>query len=298
MKKRLPIKDEFFRECEVLQLNDFNESIKATWLKLGKRFETKIDYDSLATELDIFEWNFQGIQESFKSKRASNIEFWENLRDEYQNICDLALIIITLPYSTVSIERTFSILRQIRGTERNRLSEESLEACLFMHQTLGDTSLFTWSDDLINNYSKMWHSVQESEKLPNRDSEPHLNNHSQQENSQSENSGTQIVGNGRGSETQVISNILESQNSSKSKSSRRFQAVRRKAEMPLQRDKDSGNPLKKMKLTFDVPVRDDISFESIQREETQEQGVQNDDNDMNDRSRDKSGRAEDECDDC
>ena len=57
------------------------------------------------------------------------------------------MIILTLPYSTVSIERTFSVLRQIRGFERNRICEDSLEACLLVHQTIGCNDEFRITDE-------------------------------------------------------------------------------------------------------------------------------------------------------
>jgi len=74
---------------------------------------------------------------------------------EYPNLSKLALIVLILPYSTVSIERTFSVLKQIRGVERNRLCQDSLEACLLAHQALGGSHQFDITDDLFDQYSKM-----------------------------------------------------------------------------------------------------------------------------------------------
>lgn len=88
----------------------------------------------------------------------------------------MALIILVLPYSTVSIERTFSVLRQIKGTERNRLCESSLEACLLIHQTYGETYQIN-INDLCEKYDDIWNEEAKNhdELMPNQnDSSPKI----------------------------------------------------------------------------------------------------------------------------
>ena len=88
----------------------------------------------------------------------------------------MALIILVLPYSTVSIERTFSVLRQIKGTERNRLCESNLEACLLIHQTYGETYQIN-INDLCEKYDDIWNEEAKNhdELMPNQnDSSPKI----------------------------------------------------------------------------------------------------------------------------
>lgn len=166
MKFYLPFHDEILGSCEVLQLKSMDELNQKRWLVLAKNFSKKIDYSAFITELDIFKWNFGDIQNSFQLQKSQPTRFWENTALEYPNLGKLALIVLTLPYSTVSIERTFSVLRQIRGTERNRLCNDSVEACILVHQALGAYELEI-TQDLLDHYNKMW--IQDQKPVSNED---------------------------------------------------------------------------------------------------------------------------------
>ena len=110
MKLKLPYENEVLECCEVLQLKNLDENNEKKWIKLAKHFKSKIDFGAFTTELDIFKWNFEDIQNDYKVLRTQPAKFWTTMLSEYPNLGKLAMI-LTLPYSTVSIERTFNVLR-------------------------------------------------------------------------------------------------------------------------------------------------------------------------------------------
>jgi len=48
-------------------------------------------------------------------------KFWEMKKSKFKILAGIAIKCLTLPYSTCGVERTFSMLNDIKTTRRNRL---------------------------------------------------------------------------------------------------------------------------------------------------------------------------------
>jgi hypothetical protein len=79
--------------------------------------------------------------ESESSKNPSFLNQWRPYASRFPITFKLARAIQVLPYSSVSIERKFSELTDIKTLKRNRLSAENLQACLFVKQEYKDEDL-------------------------------------------------------------------------------------------------------------------------------------------------------------
>jgi len=149
MKIQLPFNEEILKDAQVVFLKEFD---KEKWLRLQSRFTNILSTDKMracfCNELDSLEYRFEEIQSEIKAKKKSPLESWANYEEEYPNICILAKAILTLPHSTVSVERIFSNIKDIKTIKRNRLTVENLEACVLCYQNIGKKS-FIFADNLV-----------------------------------------------------------------------------------------------------------------------------------------------------
>lgn len=61
------------------------------------------------------------------------MKIWEAIRDFYPPcLKDAALVLTSLPPTQVSVERLFSALKILKSDRRSRLSEDILDAMLFL----------------------------------------------------------------------------------------------------------------------------------------------------------------------
>lgn len=115
-------------ENEQLKLQAENASLNLNWLKIrnSPKVET-MNYDLIITEEN--------------EKDPSFLYQWRPFASKFPLTYKLACAVQVLPYSTVSIERKFSQLTDIKTLKRNRLSVENLQACLFVKQEFKDEKL-------------------------------------------------------------------------------------------------------------------------------------------------------------
>ena len=164
MRERIPFDDDFLESCEALKMKTID---KSSWQKLASKLKPIIDSQGIQDELEIAEYNFEDLQHSFRAIGENQIKFWKNKSTEYPIMSKIALAVFTLPYSSVSIERTFSMLKDIRDPRRNRLSCEGTEACLLGHQQLGSISNLSVNHKEIDlTMRNIWKSKDQSNLQP------------------------------------------------------------------------------------------------------------------------------------
>jgi len=138
LKDRIPYTNKILNSCSAIRLQDFKAE---KWKILANQFSNivlKNNMNSVQNELDILEFNFKDLGLKLASLSQNLIVFWSSQKSDYPLLSKLALACITLSYSTVSIERTFSILRDIKTPKRNKLCFASMEACLLIHHDSKD----------------------------------------------------------------------------------------------------------------------------------------------------------------
>lgn len=155
MKKRLPFKEQIFKDCEpIFKPVPFN---KANWRKLGDTFTniiTKERLEKFKFELERFETNEEAITEGMKSFGGTPLELWQRLLTDYTCMKDLATALLMLPHSSCPVERIFSQMKDFKTTKRNRLKVEHLEACLLIQQRF--KGKFEITEDMMKRRADMW----------------------------------------------------------------------------------------------------------------------------------------------
>ena len=83
---------------------------------------------------------------------SSFLSVWKQERDSFGMIYKLALAMQVLPFSTVSLERSFSVLTDIKTIKRNRLCVKNLQACLLIKQDFKDGEI-TINEEMLSAYT-------------------------------------------------------------------------------------------------------------------------------------------------
>jgi len=140
IKKRLPNMDSIVMLGDSIVIKEIEDIDNLH--RIGQHFK------NLYSESDFFQLNkeLQCIKEEIeficRLKEVNDkylIREWKTQREKYPQLYRLIEIIQVLPYSNSSVEREFSNLTLIKTFRRNRLSPNSIEACLIMKQE--DTAL-------------------------------------------------------------------------------------------------------------------------------------------------------------
>jgi hypothetical protein len=134
--------------------------------KIAQPYPDTIAFETL--ELDDFEWiNLQNIEmelvdlkNSIWARKFSDLRFkvemmeinrlnnqeknnyeneiaqtWNNLPDEFSNLKNLSMALLTIFSSTYFCETLFSDLNYIKSNKRNRLTDDVSEACVVLKNT-------------------------------------------------------------------------------------------------------------------------------------------------------------------
>lgn len=137
MKKKLPYQNQIINDTKVIFLKEFD---REKWIRLQSRFTNIISSEKMrnafGNELDSLQYHFEDISSVVKMRKISPLETWKNLEEDYPTLCTLARALMTLPCSTVAVERAFSSLKNIKNAKRNRLTIHNLEACLLTYQNI------------------------------------------------------------------------------------------------------------------------------------------------------------------
>lgn len=111
--------------------------------KLNKKKKKQVDEALLSIlrtqkDLDDLE-NFRQSKFSFGAESLKNLsptEYWKILEMEYPKLAKIAMTYVSLPSSTASLERLFSMWKHVHSITRNRLSSENSEMLAFIYYSL------------------------------------------------------------------------------------------------------------------------------------------------------------------
>jgi len=134
-------------ENEISDLQNENVTLGLHWLKIHNSSK---DIVSIYSNENV----------DFESQTdPSFLHQWKLSASRFPITFKLARAIQVLPYSSVSIERKFSELTDIKTLKRNRLSVENLQACLFVKQECKDDDL---TEAVIERYMAKSHNFKEN----------------------------------------------------------------------------------------------------------------------------------------
>lgn len=87
-----------------------------------------VDYQ-LTLQTELLSWDDQSLLDEF-STQMKHMNCPSNGQNRITHLSDLAIIILTLPYSNANAERSFFILRKIESDSRGNHSKKTVTALL------------------------------------------------------------------------------------------------------------------------------------------------------------------------
>ena len=114
------------------------------WLFLAQRFPNIIEKEKLPLfikEVDKIKREEELINEIKSSNKNNLMDIWKDIfhQKTYPLLSNLALALLSLPVSTVFVERCFKTMKTIKNTKRNKLLPESLEAVLLSNYNMNNS---------------------------------------------------------------------------------------------------------------------------------------------------------------
>jgi hypothetical protein len=171
MKEILPLNDEFLSSITTLNPNEF---LLSSWKELGERFVEiiiKDDFEFFYRELESFEESLSENRKIFMANDSNPSKFYlsREIKDQYPSMSKLAITILSIPYSTADLERSFSQLKLIKTPLRNSLKDSTTESLLmtkigFNLVDLADSATVDTLILLLNTSQKMKRN--EEAKIP------------------------------------------------------------------------------------------------------------------------------------
>jgi len=157
MKRRLPFNQETLNQSLVIYLEEEKFEIQ-TWRELGRKFPNIITSQrtlEFEEELGRFSNKYSKIKSKYTSPKTSILITWDLLDEDFPNMALLAKALIILPYSSSSVESTFSRLKGFVSPHRNRLSVENIEASLLISQSHHKKGTEI-TEDMVFRCSQIW----------------------------------------------------------------------------------------------------------------------------------------------
>jgi len=145
-------------DCFELKKKKKNKTLE-NLCTLARRFDNIIlphEESDVNSEVETLENNYHQVRKRIKNSFEGSLEAWKQIHRTYPLIYRLARTVQTLPYSTSSIERNFSVLKDIKTIKRNRLSVQNLEACLLSKQEFFHSEL-QFTQKMFEKYDEIMH---------------------------------------------------------------------------------------------------------------------------------------------
>ena len=135
LREKLPYQDQLSLNSEMVYLKcDFKLPV---WKELGEEFPNIITQENeieFHEELEKFGLEYKDICKNHLSSEKSIVHTWERLSKEYPNLSKIAKALLVLPFSTATVESTFSEFKAFKTPYRNRISVANLEASIVAEQ--------------------------------------------------------------------------------------------------------------------------------------------------------------------
>jgi len=175
LKKRLPYENKILNQSLVVYLKQVY-SIDL-WRQLAKELPNIITQESeilFMDELDSFNLRYKNIVQDHKNSGVSIIRRWNILKSDFPTIYKLARALLSIPYSTSSVESLFSEFKAFKTPYRNRLNVQNLEASLLAEQYFRSENPRILPE-MVSNYFNIWKKEEaksnESEKKKKSESD-------------------------------------------------------------------------------------------------------------------------------
>lgn len=140
------------------------------WVALSKRFNNIVkpeELSKLVLQVDKLKWDKETLEQLHKTHKGNLLAMWKDLRNvnKYDLVCKLAFASISLPISSVFVERAFKIMKEIKSDKRNRLLTENLEAFLLINQFSMENSLRNTS--FLRDVASFYHNKKKPDIINN-----------------------------------------------------------------------------------------------------------------------------------
>ena len=159
MKNRAFVNDDAFKLCSQIFIQRGWVCDKDKWKTLSNTFKNIITLEKeekFEFELEKFYVKASDIRDRYQDFSGTPLELWRQLKPRYPHLSELAMAILTLPHSSVPVERIFSKMKDFKTSKRNRLTVENLEACLLVEQRF--TNNFEITEEMLIRRINLWKS--------------------------------------------------------------------------------------------------------------------------------------------
>ena len=102
-------------------------------------FINRLNSGKIVDQIALFEDKEGLFKMSFYDKLSCPLQYWRRFKNDYKELCEVAIRLFTVPASSAAVERTFSLARRIERWDRMRMSASTFEKCLAIKCFYRDT---------------------------------------------------------------------------------------------------------------------------------------------------------------
>jgi len=158
----LPFDDELVKTLDFVCLSHEHDELKKKILSFNKEFNI-ISFDKI-NELskEIAELNEENMFLFRKDAKKSSLYLWDLIKQannypaedfRYKHLDKIFKIAHALPTSSANVEQSFSMLKLIQSSIRNRLHEETIQALMMISEEFRNVKI-SISDEMIDLYDQ------------------------------------------------------------------------------------------------------------------------------------------------
>lgn len=150
----IPFDDGVMKALSCLRLVDFKPE---NWIFLVKRFTNMVPkekFSAFIQDIDKLKRDSTTISTYLVANQFNILTTWKAINDQlnYKVLSDFAFALLSLPVSSVFVERTFKVIKEIKTAKRTPLLPDSLEALLIIRDTYGPAESFLCDKKMIQFY--------------------------------------------------------------------------------------------------------------------------------------------------
>ena len=157
--KYLPFKDEVIGSTDFLLLQEKYPILESKIKRFNELFKVS-EKNEFAEQIlpQLLRLRTSGDLNFYFNSASDNLsDIWMKIskNNNYNQLAKFARLIEILPVSSSDVEQTFSILKQYRTTQRNTLSEESLEGLLLLFEEYQQGDMIKISQKILELYNEL-----------------------------------------------------------------------------------------------------------------------------------------------
>jgi len=152
----LPLNDSLIDILDFVELKDDYPTLKDKVRQFNKKFNIIEEENMIELKEELIKLKNSKL-EFHRNNSISLLHLWDRLEKEEKLIFlpKIMKVAQSLPTSSATIEQSFSIIKLLKTSLRNKLSQSSLEGLIFVGQEFRDKKDFIISDKMVELYNSI-----------------------------------------------------------------------------------------------------------------------------------------------